>query len=114
VQRNAALTQMNLDIMPTPPDAITQTPNDPKTQTLATQVYQTQTSHLLTELYIEQPVWSPDGKQLAYIQYTGGAFDLWIANVSYNAKASTYSITGSPTQVTTGGIDGESRPVWTN
>jgi len=114
IQRNAALTQMNLDIMPTPPDTITQTPNDPKTQAQATQAYQTQTSHLLTEQYIEQPVWSPDGKQLAYIQYTGGSFDLWIANISVNAKTGAYSIVGSPTQVTTGGIDGESRPVWTN
>lgn len=114
IQRNAAQTQMNLCVMPAPPDTITQTPNDPKTVTQALQTYQAHVSHLLVETYVEQPTWSPDGKQIAYIQYTGGAFDLWIANVSYNAKTGAYSITGSPVQVTSGGIDAESRPVWTN
>jgi dipeptidyl aminopeptidase/acylaminoacyl peptidase len=113
IQRNQALTDMNLCVMPTPPDAITQNPNDPKTETQALQSYQSHVSHLLTETYIEQPVWSPDGKQIAYIQYTGGSFDLWIANISYDAKTSQYSITGSPVQVTSGGVDGASRPVWT-
>lgn len=113
VQRNGNQTQMSLNVMPVPPDTITQTPNDPKAQALATQAYQTQSSHLLNQLYIEQPVWSPDGKQIAYIQYTGGTFDLWIANISHDAKTGAYSIQGSPTQITTGGVDGESRPAWT-
>lgn len=112
IQRNQALTDMNLCIMPVPPDTITQNPNDTKTEQLALQTYQSHVSHLLTQLYINEPVWSPDGKQIAYIQYTGGTFDLWIANISYNAKTSQYSITGSPVQVTSGGIDGASRPVW--
>lgn len=113
IQRNKNQTQMSLQIMPVPSDAITRTPNDPKTETLALQAYKAHSSHLLSQLYIEQPVWSPDGKQIAYIQYTGGAFDLWIVKVSYTAKTGKYSVAGSPIQVTSGGIDGESRPVWT-
>jgi Tol biopolymer transport system component len=104
---------MSLQIMPVPPLSITSSPNDAKTETLALQAYKTHSSRLLSQLYVEQPVWSPDGKQIAYVQYTGGAFDLWIVNVSYDKKAGKYRISGSPTQVTSGGIDGESRPVWT-
>src|SRR5579875_540821 len=107
-------TSMALYVMPTPPDSITQTPNNPATEKLAVQSFEKHSSLLMTQLYIEQPVWSPNGKQLAYIAYTGGTFDLWIANVSYNAKTEVYRIQGTPTQVTSGGIDGEDRPVWTN
>lgn len=110
--QNDSNTQMSLDIMPVPPDTITQTPNDPKTEQLAMQAYQTQSSKLLSTLYIEQPVWSPDGKQLAYIAYNSGSFDLWITNVNHNAKTGAYTVQGSPIQVTTGGVDGEVRPVW--
>ncbi len=104
--------QMSLNVMPVPPDTITQTPNDPNAAKLAVQAYQTQSSHLLSSLYIQQPVWSPDGKQLAYTTYNSGGFDLWIVNVNYNAKTGVYTAQGSPTQVTTGGVDGEVRPVW--
>jgi Tol biopolymer transport system component len=110
VRRNS--TQMNLYIMPAPPTTITATPNDPKTVAQALQAYK-QSSHLLSQLYVNQPTWSPDGKQLAYIQYTGGVFDLWIAKLSVDATGK-YSISGSPIQVTSGGIDAESRPIWTN
>ncbi len=112
VQRDS--TQMSLFIMPVPSDHITQTPNDPATEKEAVQPYQKQSSHLLSNLYIEQPVWSPDGKQLAYISYNSGSFDLWVANLSYNVKNGKYAIQGTPTQVTSGGIDGESHPIWTN
>lgn len=111
IRRNS--TSMHLMVMPVPPDGITQKPNDPNTQKQAVQAYKAQSSLLLSQLYVEQPVWSPDGKQIAYIQYTGGTFDLWIANISYNAQTGKYSIQGNPTQVTSGGIDGEDRPVWT-
>jgi Tol biopolymer transport system component len=113
IQRNKNQTQMSLQVMPTPPDSVTRTPNDPKVEALALQMYKTHSSHLLSQLYIQQPVWSPDGKQIAYIQYTGGVFDLWIVNVNFDAKTDRYRVLGSPTQVTSGGIDGESRPVWT-
>lgn len=104
--------QMSLDIMPVPPDTITQKPNDPDTEKLALQAYQTQSSKLLTALYVQEPVWSPDGKQLAYITYNSGSFDLWITNVSHDPKTGAYTVQGSPIQVTTGGVDGEVRPVW--
>lgn len=104
---------MSLRIMPVPPAVITQKPNDPGTQKLAVQAYQKQSSVLLNQLYVQQPAWSPTGKQLAYITYNSGVFDLWIANVSLNATTGKYSVQGSPIQVTTGGVDGDSRPVWT-
>lgn len=110
IKRNS--TNMSLDIMQTPPDSITATPNDPKTEQQALQAYQTQSSHLVTQLYVQEPAWSPDGMQLAYILYSGNSFDLWIANLTRDA-AGKYSIKGSPVQVTSGGVDGESRPVWT-
>jgi hypothetical protein len=110
IRRNS--NSMHLMVMSAPPDSITRTPNDPKTEKLALQAYQ-KSSLLASQLYIEQPVWSPDGKQIAYIAYTGNEFDLWIANISYNAQAGKYSLQGNPIQVTSGGIDGESRPVWT-
>lgn len=106
--------QMSLNIMPVPPDTITQTPNDANTEKQAVQTYETQSSKLLSTLYIQEPVWSPDGKQIAYITYSSGSFDLWITNVSYNAKTGAYSTQGTPIQVTNGGVDGEVRPVWTN
>lgn len=106
-------TNMSLDVMPVPPDNITATPNDPKTETQALQAYKTQSSHLLTQLYIQQPAWSPDGTQIAYITYTGNTFDLWVAAITHNAQTGKYAIKGAPIQVTSGGVDGESRPVWT-
>ncbi|HEX7734546.1 MAG TPA: hypothetical protein VF458_06780 [Ktedonobacteraceae bacterium] len=111
VKRNA--TNISLDVMPAPPDNITATPNDPKTEQQALQAYQTQSSHLLTQLYVQEPAWSPDGTQIAYFLYTGNSFDLWIANLTRDA-AGKYSVKGSPVQVTSGGVDGESHPVWTN
>ena len=106
--------QMELDVMPVPPTRITQTPNDPTTEQLALHAYEAGSSHLLTGVYLSEPVWSPDGKQLAYYTYTNSTFDLWIAQVSYDAKAGTYSIQGNPVQVTAGGVDAASHPVWTN
>ncbi len=111
--RREAITQMGLWIMATPPSSVTATPNDPTTAKQAMSVYFAST-RILGNLYLSQPVWSPDGKQIAFFQYTNNEFDLWVANVKYDAKTSKYTSQGSPQQLTTGGVDGGSRAVWTN
>ncbi len=114
IKTDNASNQMELDVMPVPPATITQTPNDPATEQLALHAYATASSHLLTSTYLSEPVWSPDGKQIAYYTDVNNTFDLWIANVSYDAKTGKYSLQGNPVQVTTGGVDAASHPVWTN
>jgi Tol biopolymer transport system component len=103
---------MGLYVMSTP-QGITVNPNDPNSQAKAQLPYKS-SSHLWSSQYLSQPVWSPDGKQIAFLEYTNSEFDLWLANLSYNAQTGQYKIQGSPTQVTTGGVDGDSRPVWTS
>ena len=71
-------------------------------------------SRILGSLYLSQPVWSPDGKQIAFFEYTNSEFDLWVTNVQYDAKTGKYTMQGSPQQLTTGGVDGNSRAFWTN
>ncbi len=63
--------------------------------------------------FIGQPVWSPDGKQIALLSYNNNEFDIWLANVSLNAKTNQYAMQGSPIQLTQGGVDADSRPFWT-
>ena len=94
------------------PEGVTTTPNDPATVQKAVLPYK-KSSHILSGQYVSQPVWSPDGKQIAYISYDNSTFDLWLANINYNAQTGVYSMRGSPVQLTTGGIDGDSRPFWT-
>ncbi len=95
-------------------EGVTQNPNDPTVAKRALQPY-TQSANLLTSGYISQPVWSPDGKQIIYLNYTNNTFDIWLANITKNAKTGAYSIQGSPIQLTNaaGHLDGESRPCWT-
>jgi len=109
--RRESPTQMGLYIMPVP-EGVTTNPNDPKVEQQA-QVPYKKSSHILSGLYVSQPVWSPDGKQIAYISYINNEFDLWLANITFNAKTGQYSLQGNPVQLTTGGIDGNSRPFWT-
>jgi Tol biopolymer transport system component len=104
-------TQMGLYVMPVP-EGVTANPNDPKVEQQAQAPYK-KSSHILSGLYVSQPVWSPDGKQIAYISYNNSEFDLWLANVTVNTKTGAYSLQGNPVQLTTGGIDGNSRPFWT-
>jgi hypothetical protein len=94
------------------PEGVTATPTDPATEQKALLSYK-KSSHILSGQYVSQPVWSPDGKQIAYISYDNSTFDLWLANINYNAQTGVYSMRGSPVQLTTGGIDGDSRPFWT-
>jgi Tol biopolymer transport system component len=115
IKTDTASNQMELDVMPVPPTTITQTPNDPTTEKQAVLAYEHHSSHLLTQTYISEPVWSPNGTQIAYIAYSGDTFNLWLSNVSHNAKTGQYSIQGNPVQITGGGdIDAASLPIWTN
>ena len=109
--RRESPSQMGLYIMPVP-NGVTSNPNDPKVMQQALLPYK-KSSHILSGLYVSQPVWSPDGKQIAYISYNNNEFDLWLANIAINAKTGQYSLQGNPVQLTTGGIDGDSRPFWT-
>jgi Tol biopolymer transport system component len=114
VKTNNQSNQMELEVMPVPPASITQTPNNPSTEQLALQAFGTKSSPLLTSTYVSEPAWSPSGKQLAYYTFANTTFDLWVANVSFNAKTGTYRLEGNPVQVTSGGVDAASHPVWTN
>jgi Tol biopolymer transport system component len=109
--RRESSTQMGLYVMPVP-EGVTANPNDPKVEQQALVSYK-KSSHILSGLYVSQPVWSPDGKQIAYLSYSNSEFDLWLANVTYNAKTGAYSLQGNAVQLTTGGIDGNSRAFWT-
>ncbi len=109
--RRESPSQMGLYVMPVP-EGVIANPNDPKVEQQAQAPYK-KSSHLLSGLYVSQPVWSPDGKQIAYISYNNSEFDLWLANVNKNAKTGAYSLQGNPVQLTTGGIDGNSRAFWT-
>lgn len=108
--RRESASSMGLYIMSTPV-GVTANPNDQNSQKQALVPYKS-SSHLLSSQYVSQPVWSPDGKQIAFLEYTNSEFDLWLVNLSYNAQTRQYKIQGSPTQLTTGGVDGDSRPVW--
>lgn len=109
--RRESSTQSGLYVMSVP-EGVTANPNDPKVEQQALLPYK-KASHILSGQYVSQPVWSPDGKQIAYVSYNNSTFDLWLANISYNAKTGVYSLHGSPVQLTTGGIDGNSRAFWT-
>jgi hypothetical protein len=110
--RREAPSQMGLYVMPVP-EGVTNNPNDPKLEQKALVSYK-KSSHILSGLYVSQPVWSPDGKQIAYISYINNEFDLWLANITFNAKTGQYSLQSNPVQLTTGGVDGNSRPYWTS
>ncbi len=109
--RRESPSQMGLYVMPVP-EGVTANPNDSKVEQQAQLPYK-KSSHILSGQYVSQPVWSPYGKQIAYISYNNNEFDLWLANVTFNTKTGTYNLRGNPVQLTTGGVDGNSRPYWT-
>lgn len=102
---------MGLYVMPTP-DGITTNPNSPTVAKQALLPYK-QSSLILKGEFISQPVWSPDGKQIAYLSYNNSSFDIWLATLTTDPKTGLYVMKSSPVQLTNGGIDGDSRPVWT-
>lgn len=109
--RRQASGQVGLYIMSVP-EGVTADPNNPAIEQQALIPYK-KSSLILSQQFIGQPVWSPDGKQIVFVAYSNSTFDLWLANINYNAKSSTWSMQGSPMQLTTGGVDGDSRPFWT-
>ncbi len=112
--QTVSTTKMTLNIMPVP-NNVTQNPNDPTVQQQALLPYQ-QSVTIFSGQFVSQPVWSPDGKQIAFINYSNGALDLWLANVTLNAKTGKYQLQGSPVQLTDTGdhLNADSRPFWTN
>lgn len=94
-------------------DNITSAPVTATEQKNALQPYE-KSSLLIEGQYISQPIWSPDGTQIAYMSYNNSEFDIWLANVAVDAKTGGYILKGSPVPLTSGGVDAESRPAWTN
>lgn len=92
---------------------VTQDPNNPDHSAQAMGIYKKSTQ-IVSGQYISQPVWSPDGKELAYMTYTNNVFDIWLAKVAPDPKQGTYKIQGAPVQLTSaeGHLDGDSRPCW--
>jgi dipeptidyl aminopeptidase/acylaminoacyl peptidase len=103
--------QMGLYVMPTP-EGITSDPNNPQVEKKALLPYQ-QSKLLIKGQLVSQPVWSPDGHQIAFLYYSNHEFNLWLLKLNFDKRTGSYSPAGSPIQLTTGGVDGDSRPFWT-
>ncbi|WP_165423484.1 PD40 domain-containing protein [Ktedonosporobacter rubrisoli] len=114
--RRLDATHMGLFIMPVPtdPGQLIQDPNNPDTQKKALASY-AKSVQIVSGEYISQPVWSADGKQIAYIGYSNNTFDIRLANIELDKKTGAYSLKGEPIQLTDtkGQLDAESRPFWT-
>jgi Tol biopolymer transport system component len=72
-------------------------------------------TQILTSQFISQPVWAPDGTQIAYYTSNENMFDLWLVSVKKDAKSGQYKMVGVPQQLThtEGELDADSRPCWT-
>ncbi|HAG98761.1 MAG TPA: hypothetical protein DCL75_07870 [Ktedonobacter sp.] len=110
--RRIDTTHMGLYMMQTP-ENITSDPNNPAVEKRALLPYQ-KSSLIVSGEFVSQPVWSPDGKQISYVSFNNNEFNIWLANVSVDAKTGTYKLTGNPVPLTSGGIDADSRPFWTS
>ena len=78
--------------------------------------YNTKSNKLLTDRYVSEPVWSPDGKQLLYYGFNNNTFDLYLVTLTKDAQTGLYSVKAdSQVQLTqaSGLLDGDSRAVWT-
>ncbi len=108
--RRIDASHMGLYVMPVL-DGLTGNPNDHNVQAKALQPYK-KSSLIVSGQYVSNPVWSPDGKQLAYLYYANNELDIWIGNVSVDPNTGAYTMKGSPVPLTSGGVDGDSRPFW--
>jgi len=78
--------------------------------------YNTQSSKLLTNRYVSEPIWSPDGTQLLYYGFSNNTFDLYLVTLTKDSKTGAYSAKpDSQVQLTqaNGQLDADSRAVWT-
>ncbi|GCF08285.1 TolB family protein [Dictyobacter arantiisoli] len=119
--RREDTTHMSLNVMPVV-NGVTNDTNNPNVDVTSTANQQRglagygKSVKLKTSQYISQPVWSPDGTQLAYYEYNNTTFDLWLATIIKNPKTGAYSIKqDSEVQLTqaNGSLDSDSRPAWT-
>jgi Tol biopolymer transport system component len=77
--------------------------------------YSTKSVKLLTNYFVNQPVWSPDGKQLLYYNYYNNNFDIWLAMLNKDPKTGEVSMKpNSQVQLTqsNGQLDSDSRASW--
>lgn len=91
-------------------------PNSPANVNNALIPYNTQSSKLLTDHYVSEPIWSPDGTKILYYGFSNNTFDLYLVTLTKDAKTGLSSVKpDSQVQLTqaNGKIDGDSRPVWT-
>ncbi len=110
--RRIDTSHMGLYVMPVAGN-ITAFPITSTEQKEALQPY-AKSSLIVEGQYVSQPVWSPDGKQIAYISYDNNEFNIWLANMQVDAKTGAYSLKGNTVPLTSGGVDAESRLAWTN
>jgi Tol biopolymer transport system component len=112
--RRMDATHMGLYIMKTPEGDVTQTPNVPATEKKALEPYH-KSSFILSSQFVSQPIWSPDGTQIAYITYTNTTYDIWIVSLTRDQKTGAFKMKGKPEQLTKteGHLDADSRPFWT-
>ncbi len=126
----------DLYIMPVPAQ-ISGTPNNESYELVNrdVSVYYTNTSYYtqsqkLASGIVGQPVWGGDDHTLFFIEFNNGEFNLYMAKVNMTTPAGASGATptatstpttqasaitlGTPVQLTQGGIDGTSRPVWYN
>jgi WD40 repeat protein len=110
--RRIDASHMGLYVMPIA-NNITGVPISAAERNRALQPY-AKSSLIVEGQYVSQPVWSPDGTQIAYMSYDNSEFDIWLANVSVDAKTGAFKLKGSPVPLTSGGVDAGSRPAWAN
>jgi len=110
--RRIDASHMGIYVMPVA-NNITSDPSSSAVQKTALVPY-AKSSLIVSGQFVSQPIWSPDGKQIAYLYYANNEFNIWLANVSANPQTGAYTMKGSPVPLTSGGIDADSRPFWTN